>query len=388
MHKSKGGTTELSIPSLKEIRESIGLKVSKDASGMPILEAHTTKQIKTLEGLLEEANYSLDEWEVERSVANVWHQMSTTNGLVPLWQVKATLRRRDLSPDMISDLISKGLSAFKKAIAMKLPQPRLNPSSQGVMVEFNQPDLHLGKLAWSEETGHGNWDIKIAAKAYREGLEDLISRSPDANEAWLLAGSDFYNVDSDTKMTTAGTVQDEEGRWQKSFIVGEELMQWAIGRLRKKYPVVRVIIIPGNHDGQWSFYLGRCLDAFFRNEKSIIIDNRPLRRKYYSWGNTGLGYAHGNDIKSGDLGSLCQYEAREIWGATKRFEMHIGHLHQDIVKTIGGVIVRWVPALCPPESWHNSKGYVMSEKASMAFVYDQDGMKNMIVHYPNPELFS
>ena len=378
---------ESGIPTIAEIRESLGLRISQNRDGLPVLESHNTKQVQTLEELMRQANYSLDEWEVVNSVANVWHQMSTANGLVPLWQVKATLRRRDLSPQMVRDLIKEGYAAMRKALRMKLPKHKKNPRGVGKMVEFALPDLHLGKLAWGDETGHGNWDLAIAGKVFIEAIEDLIARAPEAEEAWFVVGNDFYNVDNDAKTTTGGTVQDEDGRWQKTFMEGKKLILFAIARLRKKYAKVRVIVVFGNHDRQRSFYLGECLIERFLNDDSVIVDNRPLLRKYYEWGNTGLGYTHGDKIKTANMAHLAQNEAREIWGRTKRFELHLGHLHQEIVKTFGGIIIRWLPALCPPEIWHSSNGYVMSEKAAMVLVYDQHGMSELIVHYPDPKRF-
>ena len=63
------------------------------------------------------------------------------------------------------------------------------------------------------------------------------------------------------------------------------------------------------------------------------------------------------------------------------------HLAKSGTPTMGGVLVRWIPALCPPDAWHSKSGYTMSEKAAMLFEYDQRGMRNMLVHYPDERLF-
>ena len=374
-------------PSYAQIKEKIGIRILDDQDGHPVIEAHATRQIQTLEEMLAAAKYDLEEWEVMSSIANVWHQMSSSNGLVPLWQVKATLRRRDLSPAAIGELIRAGFDSLRQALRIPMRKLARSSTGKGIMVEFELPDFHLGKLCWSEETGAGNWDLKIAEKVWKEAIEDLMARAPEAEEAWFVLGNDFYNVDNEMATTTAGTPQDEDGRWQKTFRKGKELVMWAVGRLRMKYPRLKLILIYGNHDHQRAFYLGEVLQEAFQSIPEVEIDNRPLPRKYYEWGATGLGYTHGNGIKTKDLAALCQNEARSIWGRTKRFEMHLGHLHGDIVKTLGGVILRWVPALCPPDSWHSSQGYTMNEKAAMALVYNQTGMSSLIVHYPDPKNF-
>jgi hypothetical protein len=368
-------------------KEPLGVRISTGEDGLPVIEAHKSSQIKTLEDLLKESDVDLNEWEVEKHTSNVWNNFSSTHGLVHLWQVKAFLRRKDLSKSCLESIISEGLKGLSQGISQTIKKAEKPKGKNGIMVEFAIPDLHLGKHAWGEETGGGNWDLNIAQEAYKEALNDLLTRSPEGEEAWLIVGNDFYNVDNNTNTTTAGTPQDEDGRWGKTFITGVSLIKWAIGRLISKYPKVKVIVVRGNHDSQRAFYLGTVLEEAFAKEKRVDIDNRLLDRKYYQWGNTGLGYAHGDKVKVKDLAHLCQHEAREIWGRTKRFELHLGHLHQDIVKNLGGVVVRWLPALCPPDAWHASQGYTMAEKGATALVYDQRGLNTLIPHYPRAELF-
>ena len=368
--------------------DKIGVRTHLGDDGLPVIESHPTDQIKSLEDLLKVSAVDLDKFEVTKYEANAWHQNSVKGGLIPLHQVKAFLKRRDLTQECIREIFEKGWKAFKKGLAFpkgKMAKPE--KCGRGKLAVYALPDLHLGKLAWGEETGHGNWDTKTAEDAYNEAIDDLIMRGHPAEEGWLVVGNDFFNVDNDQRLTTAGTPQDEDGRWQKTFVKGQELITGAVGRLRAKHAKVRVIVVLGNHDKQRSFYLGRALEAEFRGVKGIDIDNRVVYRKFYQWGATGFGFAHGDRLKVKDLAALCQNEAREIWGRTKRFELHLGHLHQDIVKTLGGVIIRWLPALCPPDAWHAAQGYTMSEKAAMLLEYDQKGMQQQLVHYPRPELF-
>jgi hypothetical protein len=145
------------------ITEGVGIKVYNDANELPVIESHSTSQITNEKQLLEAGGFSLDEWEVEASTANVWHQFSGDNGLVPLWQVKARLRRKDLSQSTVAQIIHDGFVAFRNAVKLPLsPLAKPSKKGKGTMVEFALPDLHLGKFAWNEETGHGNWDLRIA----------------------------------------------------------------------------------------------------------------------------------------------------------------------------------------------------------------------------------
>jgi len=49
------------------------------------------------------------------------------------------------------------------------------PSDRRYLLEINVPDLHLGKLAWGEETGDADYDTEIAQQVFREAVEELLS---------------------------------------------------------------------------------------------------------------------------------------------------------------------------------------------------------------------
>ena len=373
---------------LQLTREGVGVlfyEKGERGEGTPTIVAHETEQIKTLEELLDAAKVDKEEWEVDRWRPNTWSQMSAANGLLQLWQVRAELRKKPLSPKQIDHLIEIGFASIKRGI--KMPVIKLKPEAKGKMAMIGIPDLHLGKLAWSPETGHGNWDCNIAKKVWEEAFDDLLARAPACEECWLPLGSDFFNVDNNLGQTTNGTPQDEDGRWQKTFDLGEEICLWAMARCRKKFPKVKVIMVYGNHDSQRSYMLGKTLRAHATHMDGVEVDCDRRDRKYFEWGTTGIGIAHGDRMKEKDLSNLCQNEAREIWGRTTRFELILGHIHNPIVKTMGGVLTRWLSALCPPDYWHSKSGYVMAEKSATLFVYDKKGMQTQLMHYPDPALY-
>lgn len=373
---------------LQTTSEGLGVQFYRDGiegDGVPTIVAHKSEQIKTLDELLAASNVDKNEWEVERWKPNVWNTFSNANGLIHLFQVTAQLRRKDISPQRVDELLDILFSTTRKAI--KMPIVKVKPEAVGKMFMLGVPDLHLGKLAWTDETGHGNWDCKIAKQVWEEAIEDLLSKAPDAEECWFPIGNDFYNVDSKFNMTTNGTPQDEDGRWQKTFDMGIELCEWAIARCRKKFPKVKVIMVYGNHDNQRSYMLGKVLERFARYTDGVEIDCRPLDRKYFQWGETAIGLSHGDRLKKKEITSLFAHEAPEIWGRTKRREMIFGHVHHNVTEDEGGIIRRWLSALCAPDYWHVKGGYVTAEKTATGLTYDQKAMISQIMHYPRPELY-
>jgi hypothetical protein len=375
--------------SMSELVDKTGIRVVNGRDGMPVIEAHATNQCKTVEQLLEETNYNLDEWDIISSEAGVTHKISDVFGLVPLYKVRAKLAKKLVSKQSLEDLLKAAGESFRSALkvpANKLAQKKR--AAKGTMVEFALPDLHLGKLAWNEETGGGNWDLEIAERVWKDAITNLVQRSPEAEEAWIVIGNDFFNVDNNKGETTAGTPQDEDGRWQRTFRKGIELIFWTVGVMRRKFPKVKIIMVYGNHDNQRAFYLGEVLTNRFIGDNTVEVDNNPTDRKFYQWGETGIGFAHGDGIKPKDLPNLCQNEARDIWGRTKHFEMHLGHFHQEMVRNVGGVQIRYCPALCPPDAWHAKSGYTMSEKGALMFVYDQKGLSEQKFYRPDAKFFA
>lgn len=368
------------------------------------IQANPTSTIRSLEDLLEACKVDQDAYDVSRGEINKWEVMSDKSGLTPLFQVKARLTRKALTREEVLKTFKSASEAYKNY--PKIPKARPIPASaKGTMVEFALPDLHLGKLAWTRETSHGNWNVDRACKAWENAVDDLIARSPLAEEAWFILGNDFFNVDNQDETTTGGTPQDEDGRWAQSFQRGVELLHQTTAKLLQKFPKIRLIVVPGNHDSQRSWYLGSALEEYWNGyynakakflkikdgikpeDREVVIDNAPNYRKFYVWGRTGIAFAHGDRLKKGELGHLCANEAREIWGKVDAFEMHLGHLHQNMVQGIGGVTVRWLPALCPPDAWHAKSGYTMSEKAAQLFVYDLSGLQSILIHRPDPAIF-
>jgi len=391
---AKGFANVKTSPSSKAPSQEIpkaGVRIEYDENGCPTIHAHQTASIKTLEQLLVACDVDTDTYQVTRSEVNKWEVMSSDNGLVPLFQVKAKLERKPLSSAEVQETFRAAAQAFRKEAGFPaVPKVKASVQAASTMVEFALPDLHLGKLAWSEETGHGHWDVNRAEIAWTQAVDDLVARSPQAAECWFVLGNDFYNVDNQDETTTSGTPQDEDGRWAQTFTRGLLLLHATIKKLASKFPKIKIIVVPGNHDSQRAYYLGIALQEYYKGAKAshIQVDNQPNYRKYYQWGDTGIGFAHGDRIKTSDLSNLCQNEAREIWGKTKRFELHLGHLHQNMVRSIGGVTIRWLPALCPPDAWRAKSGYTMSEKAACLFEYDKKGLRNILMHYPAAALFA
>jgi hypothetical protein len=250
-------------------------------------------------------------------------------------------------------------------------------------------DLHLGKLAWGEETGE-DYDINIAQQRFHTALDDLISKSSGykIDEILFPVGNDIYNSDRALpfSQTTAGTPQQDDSRWQKMFRTGTKLITEAIIKLSQIAPV-KVKMVYSNHDFERVFYLGEVLSAVFANHPGVEIDNSPKVRKYYQYGKVLIALAHGHNEKPADLPLIMAQEASEMWSNTFYREWLLGHLHHrytlmtQSAKDYKGVNVRYLTSPSAPDFWHQSRGYVGAIKGAEGFIYNkEEGLIGSVVH--------
>lgn len=262
------------------------------------------------------------------------------------------------------------------------------PAPVRFTAEISALDLHVGKYAWDEETG-ANYDIRIAEQAFTIAVDDLISRvlAVGTVERFIFPiGNDLLQTDNETSTTTAGTYVDTDSRYVNSFRRACALMRWAVDRMACHAPVT-ALVVPGNHDRLTAFHVGDVLEAYYRSNATVTIDNRPRPRKYVQIGTTLLGFTHGNEEKEKDLPLIMATEEPLKWSTTTHREWHTGHLHKSretrwsAGDSFGGVRVRVLPALCSADAWHSLKGYVGELRAAEAYMWhDTKGYLGHFAH--------
>jgi len=356
----------------------------------------STKRIQSLEDLVDLFKIDLTKWKVKRWECTAYeshtklrkydNDVTTESGfariddehkVVPLYRVFAQLEE-NRPAILLSDIKSDIMEELKNAAK---PYPKLSYSSnldKPCLLEINIFDLHFGKLAWKEETGT-NYDIKIAREVFMTCLHQLLEQSKNYNIERIVfpVGNDFFNVDNKSNTTSAGTPQDEDARWKKTFVRGRQLIIEAIDTLMKIAPV-DVLVVPGNHDVERAFYLGDALECWYHKCPNVKIDNSPKIRKYYQYGNCMIGYTHGRDEKTFELPHIMASEEPKMWSETKYREWHLGEIHhKKEIKWISteefkGTTVRFMRSLSGTDAWHYQKGYVSSLRAGEGFIWDKE----------------
>ena len=337
-------------------------------SSTKLIDINSRKDI-TPEELLELHNLDSAKWVIDRATNNYWNSQNKDGQLLVHCQSKIIAKPvNGLSMEAIEAKFAQMHKSYKRPIVKAATR------NGKYMVELNIADLHLGKLCWHGDTGN-NFDYKIARDIYYQLLNDAIARlQPIKNEIEYITFmwcNDFFNSDTADKLTTGGTRQDTDVRWQKLFDVGVEMLCTGIDMLLEIAPV-ETMYHPSNHDEMNGYMAAKYIEAWFKNDERVKIDIQPMPRKYKVFGNTLIGYAHGDRIKPAKIASLMAIEAREDWGKTLYKEFHTAHLHSEhsIVED-NGVIIRKVSSPTASDTWHVKMGFLGAVRKAQVFVYDK-----------------
>jgi len=368
---------------------STSIKEDEKGINISIVEGNA-QRIKSLGDLLTQMNVDTKQWDIKGHIVNTWETAAVIDGEWSPhtnYQVKARLEKYKQVKDA-----ETFADAFKRLIEGYTPPKVSADIVQGInndpmsdnLLEISLFDLHIGKLGWSGEVGE-NYDSGIARKRFIGTIETLLRQATGFGYKEILfpIGNDFFNSDNQFNTTTKGTPQDEDGRWQKTFNLGHTLITDAVTILKATGVPVKVIVIPGNHDQERSFYLGEVVSAFFKDDNQVDVNNSAMTRKYIKWGEVLLGFTHGNEEKENALPMLMAKEAKQEWCDSRYHEWHLGHFHKKktskytildksiVMNEEFGVIVRYLSSLSGTEEWHYKKGYVGSHKAGEAFVWNK-----------------
>lgn len=341
-------------------------------------------RVRTLKDLLLKFDIDLELYDVKSFQPNVWEtsfkQSDGSPGRMTNYSAKARL---ELNKNAVT--ATQNSEAFLDLVKEHSPKytkitRKYSADSEEITAVMDLFDLHIGMLAWGEETQDDDWDSYIGVQVAMEAIEDLIDRLQGMNITKIIfpMGNDLLHTDATIGgkggTTTAGTPQDVDTRYLKMFRTALQLMISIIDRLRQIAPV-EVIVIPGNHDRERVAYMGEAIFAWYRNDPEVEVNNNANLRKYKLVGTTLLGFTHGDDEKAENLPLLMASEKPNEWAEARFKIFHTGHLHRKrkmlsvSTDTYNGVEVLTLPSLVPPDSWHAQKGYVGGGRAAEAHLY-------------------
>ena len=286
---------------------------------------------------------------------------------VKFWQTSTGDLRYSIvtadGPDI--DSIRKEVQEFAQDYAPIYPDKEYKELDDPIAYEISLPDIHYGKLV----------DMPLPydfqEKEYIRVVQNLVAKASglDIERFILPIGNDGLNSEGMRQTTTKGTPQQDYMDWKKSFRGYWKLMVYTIDYLKTIAPV-DVIVISGNHDYERMYYVGDVIDGWYRNDDVVTVDNNNEPRKYYRYGTNMLMFTHGDKEKAQNIPLIMATEQPEMFAATSHREAHCGHFHKEQVNEYRGIKVRFIPSICPNDSWHKQMGYE-SKRTGQAYIWSK-----------------
>lgn len=273
--------------------------------------------------------------------------------------------------------VQKNLPAYKP------PMLNINKSKEPFAVILSPFDLHFGKHGWEDETGssYSRQEARDLLMEHTGNLGTLISNFGKPEKIICGSGSDWLHIDNPQGGTTRGTPQDCDGTYSQILIEGSELAHDHVEMLRQIAPV-EWYPVPGNHDRSAAMTIMLYLQAIYKDSKDVKITVNPKRRQYTLYGDSLLGFSHGDSVKPGDAHAVMTKEAADLWAQSNRQYWFCGHLHHEVIREIHGLTHIQLKSLSGMDRFHSNAGYITSGRALQAFIVTKD--KGIVAQLVSP----
>lgn len=334
----------------------------------------TASNIPTEEEIISHFNIDTTKWKI----VNIYHKTSFGGSYsitvqTNLLKLEQSIDYKSSIENIINDLNISVLNRPK----LEIPQ---NPNKEKRYCLYLPIfDLHAGKLAHRDSSGD-DYDLKIALQRYRDAVKNLVwsaFASYNFEKICIVLGQDLLHVDNRQNLTSGGTPQDADTRFEKMYEEVTKMLIEVIDFLVSFAPV-DAIIVRGNHAEHLEYTLGVTLKYVFSKHKEVNIDASASLRKYYKYGATGIMLSHGDKEKHDSLPLIFATENKELWANTEYHQIHLGHLHTTRTKVFlstneySGCQVSIYPSLSGDDFWHTGKGFNLNKKRAIAVIYDRD----------------
>lgn len=365
-----------------------------DPSGRGATASSNSSKIKSLEDLLKACNADLSMWRVKHHIVNVWEmgrkhkvvdlswKRGTATGFVKddgdwnqvqNWQVKAWFEpRREYPVDKAVDNIISRLSNYVPNYSEVIKPLEIKGEYLFVPSIY---DAHVNKMSHD-----GSYTLKQAVNDFKATGIAMVSRALamklPIERIMFVVGQDALHADNLMGQTTHGTWLEVADSQRRAVDALCEALVNVIEQFAQIAPT-EVIAVESNHDRYSVYWLGKFLSAWFKDHPHVSVDSSQGPRKYYRFGKVLLGLDHGDKQKPSDLALTMAVESPENWAKTKYREFLRGHFHKQTnmfhqVIEEKGVVIRVLPALCPPDEWHNVRGFIGNHRAADALFYHRE----------------
>lgn len=279
--------------------------------------------------------------------------------------------KSSLSHQALLEALRDAVNALKEEIFPVEPVAAPSLTEAALCNLYTFTDYHLGMLAWHREGGE-DWDLSIAENTLLRSYAYMIDTSPKASHAVINIQGDFLHTDGKTPVTPAhGHVLDADSRYPKIRRTAIRIIREMVRMALERHHTVHLVIAEGNHDEEGTGWLSDMMAVVYENEPRLTVDDSALPFYCHQWGQVMLGIHHGHKVKNEALPLLFAAQFPEIWGSTKRREIHCGHRHHRDEKEYNGVTVVQHPTLAARDAYAARGGWI-ADRAAWAITYHRD----------------
>lgn len=276
--------------------------------------------------------------------------------------------KSSLSHQALLDALREAVDALKEEIVPVEPVNAPGFTEAALCNLYTFTDYHLGMLAWHHEGGD-DWDLEIAETTLMRSYAYMIKSCPQAAHAIINIQGDFLHTDGKTPVTPShGHVLDADSRYPKIRRTAIRIIREMVRMALERHNTVHLVIAEGNHDEEGTGWLSDMMAVVYENEPRLTTDDGALPFYCHQWGKVMLGIHHGHKVRNESLPLLFAAQFPEVWGATKRREIHCGHRHHRDEKEYNGVTVVQHPTLAARDAYAARGGWI-ADRAAWAITY-------------------
>lgn len=236
---------------------------------------------------------------------------------------------------------------------------------------YTVSDFHLGMLSWADETGD-DWDMKIAEELFAKWFDAAFQQAPSAGTAVINLLGDLAHFDSLDAVTPAsGHVLDADTRYQKLVRTMIRMVRRVVEMALVKHPVVKLLIVQGNHDESGMIWLAEMFSALYSNEPRVFVDTSADVYKMVQHGKTTLFFHHGHKCKFDNIEPIMIAKFRKAFGDSEYSYAHVGHLHHQKLVESRNMIVEQHRTLAAKDAYASRGGW-MSGRSANVITYSAD----------------
>lgn len=309
--------------------------------------------------------------DMEPSVAWIKTQKPDANGTT----FSVMMRRKPDLPDPEDDVRERLSELFSNVPAVKLdyPEPGFwDGMSTFALIPIN--DLHSGAYAWAEETGGGDWDIDKASERLTDWVGNLLARLPTVGEVILLFNGDTLHANDHKAMTPkSNNILDVDTRHFKVVDRTALAIITAVDLAAQVFPLVRVVIKPGNHDVTAYLSLLMAVKWRYHQQPNVSVDMSPGDFWAYRRGKTFLFSHHGDKAKPEQLVMAMAAAHPKEWGESVYRYVWTGDKHHRAARRIAGAMWEQASCMTEPDAYAASHGYDTAPELQAIVYHDERG---------------